>query len=297
MEVLLLFSDNPEGVDKPELYDMLKELLCVAMDYLHPAMKVETASGGKVTPLSSLLRRCLKKFKQNSDDGKPYYRSGMETMNVPRLDIVIASMSEKQATRRLNCIKRSGYSSSGYQNGAAFLNDVAALCKLFPKEMRKKTGKTSTIKSSLRHATRPEGLEYLMNGCRFAAHHPDIKLMDGTTRNEAHHLQTKFMFRNVMHQIGRNVEIVSGVLTVIKLMAGYLQKDNTFTIIHREHTLLHQVALDLMQTPKEFVPLMDHRPVRNPLIDMESLPRNAKTLRKRPAAAMSAMVKRPAGRT
>ena len=294
-EPKLLFSDSPEVLDKEELFNKLTRLLCCAMDYMHPALKIETASGEKITPLSLKLRRCLKKFQIGSEDGRPYFKTGMKPMAAKTLDEAIATMTHKIADNRLKAIDSDNYHMESYRNALDFQKDVAALCIAFASEMPKRTSKKTTIKDSLRYATRPVALEYLMNGSRFAARQPDIDLMAGTTRNEAYHLQLKFMFRNVMHQTGRNAKIVAGVATLIKLLGGYIQKECDFTIIHHEHSLLNQVASSLMAIPMSFRPLMNHRRVDNPKVDVSSLPKNAKRMAKRRASSATTLImKRPA---
>ena len=190
----------------------------------------------------------------------------MEPMAADSLDDVISNMTRRTADRLRKAIEHDSYPTKSYRRATDFLKDVAALCKVFPSEMRKRTDKKTTIKGSLRYATRPVALEYLMNGSRFAARHPDIDVMAGTRRNEAYHLQLKFMFRNIMHQTSRNAEVVAGVASLIKLLAAYVQNGSDFTINHREHSLLNQIASSFMANPIKFRPLMDHRRVSNPKV-------------------------------
>ena len=192
------------------------------------------------------------------------------------------------------------FSKKGYRSAADHVKDVAALVILFPCEVKKKLagkGKPAII-DSLRHATRPVLLEYLMNGSRFAARNANVKIMAGTTRNEAYHQQMKYMFRNVMHQTGRNAQNVSAVATLAKLMVSYISREWPLTVKHREHMLLLRAASMLMEKPLTFVPLLDHRAMHNPKVDMDNLPPNAKTIRKRPASMIRQRVlKRPANIT
>ena len=135
-----------------------------------------------------------------------------------------------------------------------------------------------------------------MNGARFASRNPRIKLMSGTTRNEAYHLQLKYMWRNVVQQTGRNAEIIAGIVSVVKLLAGFIRKNSSFTIRHREHALMHSLVTYLFANPCKFIPLMDHRAVNNPKVNVKLLPKSAKTIRKRPASAVPSQTRKRPGR-
>ena len=89
--------------------------------------------------------------------------------------------------------------------------------------MKRRCGKkATTVLTSLKHSTRPAGLEYLMNGARFASRYPNIKLMPGTLRNEAYHRHLEAMWRNVMQQTGRNADRVADIATLTQLVVGFV---------------------------------------------------------------------------
>eukprot|EP00959_Pyramimonas_sp_CCMP1952_P226741 4740827-Pyramimonas_sp.AAC.1 len=100
----------------------------------------------------------------------------------------------------MSAIEAEGRPERPYRNAVSFIKDTAALCKMFPREMNKTTSKRTTILASLRYATSPAQLEYLLNLSRFTARGPSVQVLYGTTRNDAFHLQLKAFFRIVFIQ-------------------------------------------------------------------------------------------------
>ena len=79
-----------------------------------------------------------------------------------------------------------------------FVDDVAALCKMFHGSLGRKTSSGSTVLSALAHATKPREMAFLMNLSRFSARHPDVDIPYGTVKNEALHMQLKSFYRNIV---------------------------------------------------------------------------------------------------
>ena len=55
-------------------------------------------------------------------------------VQVPTLDVVVRSMTHKDATKRRNAISRKGYGTKGYTDTLNFVKDVAALAA--PRRLR-----------------------------------------------------------------------------------------------------------------------------------------------------------------
>eukprot|EP00973_Karenia_brevis_P066582 9257433-Karenia_brevis.AAC.1 len=73
---MLLFSDAPNKLDKPETYASFPNLDAIVKDFIHVPLKVELICGDKKSLLSIRLRRLMNKFAIAHDDGKEYFRAG-----------------------------------------------------------------------------------------------------------------------------------------------------------------------------------------------------------------------------
>ena len=93
-------------------------------------------------------------------------------------------------------------------------------------------------------------------------------------------MQFKAFFRDVFIQTARNAKIVCGVVTLAKLLAGWVRTVETATYLE-ENALMHRVADVLLANPVTFTPLLELNTIMNPKIDVEALPANAKRIRPR----------------
>jgi len=200
----------------------------------------------------------------------------------------VANMSDRTAAQRFAAIASSKYPEQQYASIGHFVKDVAALAKSFPEDMRRKNG---FAMKSLQHATRPVSLEYLMNGSRFAARHPDVVMPYGTTKNEATHAQLKAFWRNVFHQTSRHASIISAVATLAKLLASFMSETKSISRV-QECTRLRQIAQMLLQQPLNFLPVVNRRAVIPQVPALAALPPGVKVPRKRPAALGAGGVQR-----
>ena len=146
-EIELLLSDNPTVLDQEVTYEQLPNVQGVGKDPIHIPLKVEQASREHKTLLSNRLRRCVLKFRNGLDDGKPYgskYRSPQTYVNLQKLR---ATMALKTAKRRLKCIDNEKYPTEPYASANDFVKDVAALTIIHSDQMRRSTGKSTVLGS------------------------------------------------------------------------------------------------------------------------------------------------------
>ena len=147
-----------------------------------------------------------------------------------------------------------------------------------------------------RHAVEPAlltpGLGYLQNHSVAARRHPQA-MMYGTTRNEAYHQQLKTFYRNIFVQTGRNACLVAKLATTAKLLAANVSASSGME--DREHQILNSAAESIMASNVTVRPRLRCHDVPNPVVDLTSLPKSAKTCRKRPASSQPAMRRRPSG--
>ena len=115
------------------------------------------------------------------------------------------------AQQKLYRMRAAKYADLAFSVIEHLIEDVAAICKQFLSMLRRCTGKTSTVRSSLIDAFSPGKMGQVCSLCRS---NPDVATPTGTTANEAFANQLKSWFRNVNFQKGRNAVNVLGVATL-----------------------------------------------------------------------------------
>ena len=91
------------------------------------------------------------------------------------------------------------------------------------KRRAKGKGSTSVI-NSLRHATSPAELQYMMNGRRYLARNPGVPAPYGSTPCEGFHGESKEFFRQVVQQREEHARVLARLLTVRKLIDGAMAR-------------------------------------------------------------------------
>ena len=152
-DVELIYSDAPNKLDKDELFTIFEKLLCVGKDPIHVALKVEKAFGERKSKLSVRLRACMRKFAHGHDDFQLYFKHDCAVPRVPKLHEVAGPMTQSTAIRRARALDQPDYATTPYRRPLDFVKDVAALTIVHASLMRRRTGKTSTVRSSLAFAS------------------------------------------------------------------------------------------------------------------------------------------------
>ena len=101
-----------------------------------------------------------------------------------------------------------------------------------------------TVLRSLVAATSPGAIGYLANIGRFAARHPELTHLHGTTHNEAFHRELKSFYRNVMTQSKSHAILVAKVVTFAKLVSSVMQRGE-YTTGMRQVELLKAFVREL----------------------------------------------------
>ena len=91
-------------------------------------MGVEKSSGEKVSPCSSVIRRCVRKFRLDSFLNERSYKKEHGT-GPSTLQGKIASMTSAGQKRWYKQIMQDGYGSIPYKDVDHFVRDVAPICK------------------------------------------------------------------------------------------------------------------------------------------------------------------------
>lgn len=285
-DVLAIFSDTPTVIDIKELRRLYPNLKCIAKDLLHIALKVEQANSERPNEFSRSIRRCLLKFRNGGFVNEGYYRQGdlsNQTVQAEAtLDAKIARMLPATADLVYNKIWSKRYHARKYDQIGDFTNDLAVICKKFPAFCAKRIpGTKTTVIGSLRHATKPHELKYIMNFAIFIARNPGIEVPYGTTSNEAFHKQVKGFFRNVQIQTARNAVNVCSVIRLAKLISGWMNKTDTVENLREHETLKKFVNIIMNTCPVKFDPKLNFKVVANDRVDKSVLPPNAKVCRVR----------------
>ena len=284
-KVLMICSDSPSCIDTSNaLWETFPNLQCVGKDLLNIALKVEQATNEHPTRFSIALRRCLQKLRLGGFGQSRYVRKAVNVVGSSELSTVMSAQSASRIKQRYENIGKDRYVGQPYDKLSEFVCDVAAICNSHPDIFSRRVGKgSSTVLTSLEFATSRRELAYFKNFCKFVDNNPSIAVMFGTTRNEAFHKQLKAFYRNVFHQTSRHAQCIANVATLAKLLAGYLQRSaGNLVRNYEEHDVLVALAKHLLaERPIPFKPRMRHAIAHNEPVDVESLPRNVKRMRKR----------------
>ena len=163
---------------------------------LHIVLRAKKASREHLPGMTVCVRRCLTKLKLGVADGQPYFRAGGRTPPHPTLARCMAALTQRGARRKVRMMGTgSAYIATPYRDIDGLVWGIAALARCHPQQLRRKTGKRTTIRQTLAHACSPHELEYLANHGRFVAKNPDVGVPYGTTANEAYHRELKSMRR------------------------------------------------------------------------------------------------------
>lgn len=174
-QVELIYSDSPVSLDEAPVYTTFPSLKAIAKDPVHVALAVEKPGDGKARhAMTSILRRCLYRFRHGADDGLPYYKSGGNVPAALDLKTLIRDMSEQTAKRRVALMEKPGFADMPYFALDEFVRDVAALAIVYPSVVRRRTKNKGTVLSSLAFATSPKELQYLHNGPKYVTHQRNI---------------------------------------------------------------------------------------------------------------------------
>ena len=95
-EVLSKFRQPLSSLDYPSLYRKFPKLKCVSKDPLHIALKIEQATGEKVSRCSLAVRRCLLKFRQGMRTTLPYHRKDRNTGDASQLSDTLNAMTHRK---------------------------------------------------------------------------------------------------------------------------------------------------------------------------------------------------------
>ena len=146
------------------------------------SVRIEKASGEKVTNLSRCLRRCLAKLRLGFEDGHPYYKKVTVPNTYTTINEELGKQSKLASKRRVAKCQRDTYRETPYKGMGEFVSDVASLVRCFPRQMKNRIKGESTILANLWKTTKPASLEYLANFARFAARNPEIQVQHGAHR-------------------------------------------------------------------------------------------------------------------
>ena len=285
-EVEMIYSDAPARLDKARLYSGFQNLCCLAKDPIHVALKVEKAFNGRSVELTNRLRIVMHKFAYGQDDGHPYYKQGGAIPHAPKLNEVTQRMSKATAQRRVPDLYRGDYGSIPYRRALDFLKDIAALTIVYEKDMRRQTGKSATVRSSLAFASCGVELQYLFNGSRYIARNPNVQVPYGSTACEAVHAELKRYFALTRQQTARHAETLTSLFCMKKLITAIMQRlDLSKTMLPRE--LLRSSCASLQSMSLDWNPRLELLGQVRPKVNLRNLPANAK---------IAAACKRPARR-
>jgi hypothetical protein len=291
----LVFHDFPQHIDQPLLHERFPNLDAVAADLLHVPLRIEKASNEHPTRLSVNVRRCMHKVRQGLDDGLPYFRAGVEPPSQPSFSRAIGKMGKQRAAQLVARVANDDeYKGIAYPNVKALLDDIAALAKMSP-ETSGTSKRSKTVLASITDSFSPRNLEYLLNFARFVSRNPDLKVMYGTTPNEAYHKEFAGYCSGIRTPTARCVKGIAQVATTGKLTANLL-KVRQFAPAQSQSESMRRYCAALEASPLAFRPLLRVKARRDGKTKKDNASARAKGMRrphgvrKRPVAAVAEIV-------
>ena len=201
----MVFTDRPRDFDHDDYWATFPALQAIASDPLHRCLEVEGCSGGKVTKLSSALRRIHRKFAPSAlherpsvaANRSPYFSQReakcAKTLAISRREALAldsARWNQERCKSALSKISRDEYIQKPFRGRAEYVELVMALVHSdeYADQMGRRN-KDATVGSILRRCTDPATVEYLLNGSRYIEAASPIGNIRpppiGTTTNEA----------------------------------------------------------------------------------------------------------------
>ena len=146
--------------------------------------------------------------------------------------------------------------------GAAFVFDVAAIVKMFPKDMGRRlqqrgSKKKTTVFKSLVNSTRSPSVDYLANHARFVARNPRVPVPHGTTANEAFHLQLKRAFGGKYSLTKEFVHRHLRYLLMRKMVADSFRRESWNPADTTEDEVVQAFGRELLRTGVVFEPRLE----------------------------------------
>ena len=180
--VRVIFTDRARDLDDEATWRAPPCLLAVASGPLHRCLEVEACSGGKITRLSTLLRRAHQKFSPQIQMGAESRRLSTTYFSTAfsgakrriartRLEISYTQSeywSEMRCDSALAKLEDKSYVLAPYVSRAEYVGIVSAILHSpkFADQMARRR-KDANVATILRRAIQPENAEYLLNGSRF----------------------------------------------------------------------------------------------------------------------------------
>ena len=216
---------------------------------MHPVYTHESANGGSKSDGSCFLRQIVAKFgaSRGTEWDGPMYEGDKPrepTKTEGKYMTFLKNKPMKQADARKVLDKVDP--NVRFQGRAEFVHYLAALVKLFPKEVkRKEAGGKSTIHQVLVRLAEPSKSEWLFNYSRQrqALSRKERELLAlGTTSNEALHAELNRWFRTIhqMHQTTLDLKLIA--FKLLKLLTHVSAQNNKTSSSMRQSLLAARVV-------------------------------------------------------
>ena len=249
-QVRHLCSDNAS----PKLLRCLREvcpnLLVLSLDPNHLFFVYESAFYENRTAGSHFLRKIMRKFSATRGrlhNGRAYYTGGAIN-DYTRAEMTSRRllMHSSMALRRAAALEADIDTDRAFSSRAEFIQYLAAVVKLYPKDVKRKTTSGKTIKAVLVSASEASRCEWYFNYSRYIRTLPRkvLELLPtDTASNEALHAELKRWFQNVPQGLHPSMlQLKLRMFHIAKVLAHTTALYHPTLVQRSQNAVLHRAA-------------------------------------------------------
>ena len=217
--------DNPSAELWGAFKAVCRNLFGLSLDLLHPIYAWESANGETKTPGSDFFREIMSKWAASRGtkwEGSMYEGGPAPAPTKREADYMKKLQHRTMLKKVAKKIQSDLDPKVRFSSRAEFVRALAALAKLYPKEIkRKEAGKKTTVHDMLLRLAEPERTEWLCNYSRqrerLSRKQLEVLAL-GTASNEALHHELNRWFRTIVGQHQPSLELKLSIFKLLKLL-------------------------------------------------------------------------------
>ena len=244
--VQFVATDDPSPKLLRELAALFPNLRCIALDTMHLVFVYEQAFWEKQTPGSCFLRQIVSKFIATVGRiaGGMFDGSQILDTTIWERRVQAQLRNKNMGKRKANLVMDSLDTTRCFSCRAEFVECLAALARLYPKELKRKNTSGRTLHQILISAAEPARVEWMLNLTRIRKCYDaaDLQLLpSGTCANESvNNLLKRLAMGQKMHQSSLQMK-----LNAFRLKKGLAHNAALYhetTVQMKETLVLHRLV-------------------------------------------------------